>query len=199
MSETLTNPNETLSIINSVPENFSCKIEKLTPECCKLFLSDDLIESKKEDEYVQKIVELINTGKYINNGSAIILSNENEILSGEEIMVAIVLSGKEINHIVSRNVSPEAFMTVNVFAKRGNADIISIAQKRLGQDNDNSSIVSDMIRIILKFDENGIYEEKKKTDTTVCEKFYDNNFVKINRIVENFHGFRNLKLKYSVG
>ena len=105
MSETLNKTNETLSIINSVPENFSCEMQKLTPEWCKLFLSDDLIDSKRENEYVKKIVELINEGKYINNGSAIIFSNENEILSGKAIMIAVIIMGKEIDHIVSRNFS----------------------------------------------------------------------------------------------
>lgn len=198
MSETLNKTNETLSIINSVPENFSCEMQKLTPEWCKLFLSDDLIDSKRENEYVKKIVELINEKKYINNGSAIIFSNENEILSGEEIMIAVVITGKEINHIVSRNVSSNAFMTVNIFAQRKNPDIISIAQKKLGQDNDNSQIVSNMIKTILKFDENGIYYEKKKIDVLECENFYENNFIKINRIVEKFNIFPNVKITSSV-
>ena len=198
MSETLNKTNETLSIINSVPENFSCEMQKLTPFRSKLFLSDDLIESKRENEYVKKIVELINEGEYINNGSAIIISNENEILSGEEVMIAVIITGKEIDHIVSRNVSPNAFMTVNIFAQRKNPDIISIAQKRLGQDNDNSQLVSKIIKTILKFDENGIYDKNKEIDVLECENFYEKNFMKINRIVEKFNIFPNVKITSSV-
>lgn len=159
-------------ICNEIPKDFSSDIETVSVDMARGLLSDVEYIKLLKDNYTKEIIEKINNNEYYFHGSPIIISTEGSLLSGHEILAAIIATNMSLLNVVSRNVPKEYYTTIDLFSPRHTKDEMSIYNKFSEDREDDSNInkIYASIKVMSAF-KDGVFIAKVKDSKEVFD-FY---------------------------
>jgi len=152
----------------------------------KEFVSIEKIDKKKADEFLKNnginrkitranvdfIKSEIKAGKFVINGSSIVISENGKLIDGQHRLLAISELNTEFNMVVVRNVKESVFSTIDNGKSRTAADVLSSKQIP-----NSSAVASAIKRIIEEFDSNRKTTKNgtsNLSNTEVLEFYYKN-------------------------
>jgi hypothetical protein len=127
----------------------------ITPEMASSLLEHNTMNRPISDPHIKRIAAQIRDGKWRYNGDTIKLSEQEDVLDGQQRLWAVVESNRSIDTIIVRGIAREAFATMDSIRRaRSGGDTIA----RLGQGasrNEIATALTWMMRwqrgIMLKF------------------------------------------------
>lgn len=107
-------------------------VEKLTPEIATSILegSSDIKNRNVHDGHVQWLAAQMKAGKWVLNGEAIILDDENQLIDGQHRLWAIIQSDTTIESLVTRGVDRKGFSTIDTGSARTLANVLGIVGEK---------------------------------------------------------------------
>lgn len=120
-------------------------IVRVTPDLAKQWLEFNTKNRPLNDRHVKHMADVMTAGDMVFNGETIIFDTNGVLLNGQHQLTACVKSGRTFDKLVVRNVSPDAFDTLDSGRKRKVADMLSMAGEP------NSSNVAAAISALVAF------------------------------------------------
>ncbi len=107
-------------------------VEKITPEIAETILeaSTDIKNRSVRDSHVDWLASQMKAGKWILNGEAIILDEENQVIDGQHRLFAVMQSGVTIESLVTRGVDRRGFATIDTGSARTFSNVLGIAGEK---------------------------------------------------------------------
>lgn len=107
-------------------------VEKITPEIATQILeaSADIKNRSVREGHVEWLAAQMKAGKWVLNGEAIILDDENQLVDGQHRLWAVVQSSVTIESLVTRGVDRKGFATIDTGSARTLANVLGIVGEK---------------------------------------------------------------------
>lgn len=115
------------SLSKVLPEQIKSTCETITPQQASVMLGSNTHNRNLKTSVVERYMRDMQAGKWMVNGESISISTEGVLLNGQHRLTACVRSGVTFRTMVVRNVSPEAFHTIDQNIPRNHADVLGIS------------------------------------------------------------------------
>jgi hypothetical protein len=101
-------------------------IEVITPEKAQGWLeANTFVNRRVRDTHVKMIASEIREGRWKLNGEAIVFDPQGNLLDGQHRLWAIIEANRAVSSVVVRNITPDAFATLDSGVKRTAGDVLS--------------------------------------------------------------------------
>ena len=109
-----------------VAEEFSSKKMLVTPEMAMAMLAQNRNNRPIRQANVNVLVAAIQHGHWVMTGNPIAFDKHGRLLDGQHRLMAIIEAGQAVESVVTRGLEIDAFLTTDIGAKRGAADVAAM-------------------------------------------------------------------------
>lgn len=113
--------------------NITSRVERITPDIAKSMLERIIGSAKLDHASVQAFQRDMHDGRWILNGSPIVLSSDGQVLDGRARLDACARSNAPFDTLVIQGVDIKAFETIDSIRKRTLADVLSMRKEKHGR------------------------------------------------------------------
>ncbi len=110
----------------------SSKVERITPEVAQKILeeSKDIRNRNVSDSHVAWLAAQMKSNKWMLNGEAIILDDEDQLIDGQHRLWAVINSGVTIESLVVRGADRKGFASIDTGAARTLGNVLGITGEK---------------------------------------------------------------------